>query len=54
MIIFLAALSGVSSELHESAAVDGASPGRRLWHVTLPAIRPTIVLLRGGAGPAVW
>jgi putative aldouronate transport system permease protein len=44
-IIFLAALSRVDTTLHEAAAVDGASAWRRTWHVTLPAIRPVIVLL---------
>ena len=32
-------------ELYEAAAVDGASRWRRLWHVTLPALRPVIILL---------
>lgn len=45
IIIFLATLAGVASELHEAAAVDGASRWRRLWHVTLPALRPIIILL---------
>lgn len=44
-IIFLAALSQVDEQQYEAAALDGASWGRRLWHVTLPAIRPVIVLL---------
>jgi putative aldouronate transport system permease protein len=44
-IIFLAALSQVDEQLYESAALDGASHWRRFWHVTLPAIRPVIVLL---------
>lgn len=44
-IIFLAALSRVDPSLYEAAAVDGASAMRRLWHVTLPAIRGVIVLL---------
>lgn len=45
MIIFLAALSTVNVELYEAAAADGAGPMRRLWHITLPALRPVIVLL---------
>lgn len=45
IIIFLATLAGVASELHEAAAVDGASRWSRLWHVTLPALRPIIILL---------
>jgi putative aldouronate transport system permease protein len=44
-IIFLAALSQVDEQLYESSALDGASWWRRLWHVTLPSIRPVIVLL---------
>jgi putative aldouronate transport system permease protein len=44
-IIFLAALSQVDEQMYEAAAIDGAGPLRRFWHVTLPAIRPVIVLL---------
>src|SRR5699024_7522417 len=44
-VIFLAALAGVSSEQYEAAIVDGAGRFRRLWHVTLPALRSTIVIL---------
>lgn len=44
-IIFLAAISRVDLELYESVAVDGGGRMRQLWHVTLPAIRPVIILL---------
>ncbi|MFH5182508.1 ABC transporter permease [Paenibacillus sp. TAB 01] len=44
-IIFLAALSGVDPTLYEAAKIDGASRYRQLWHITLPAIRSTIVIL---------
>ncbi|HZE41946.1 MAG TPA: ABC transporter permease subunit [Stackebrandtia sp.] len=44
-IIFLAALAGVNEQLYEAAAIDGAGWWRRTWHVTLPAIRPVIILL---------
>jgi putative aldouronate transport system permease protein len=44
-IIFLAALSGVDPTLYEAAKMDGASRMRQLWHITLPAIRSTIVIL---------
>ncbi|WP_416151628.1 ABC transporter permease [Salipaludibacillus sp. HK11] len=44
-IIFLAALTGVSKEQYEAAIVDGAGRFRRMWHVTLPAIRHVIVIL---------
>ena len=44
-IIYIAAITGVSQEQHEAAAIDGANRLRRVWHVTLPAIRPTIVTM---------
>jgi putative aldouronate transport system permease protein len=44
-IIFLAALAGVDQEQYEAAIVDGANRFRQLWHVTLPAIRGTIIVL---------
>ncbi|MCW4459796.1 ABC transporter permease subunit [Microbacterium sp. MPKO10] len=45
IVLFLAALAAINSSLYEAAAVDGASRWRRLWHITLPGIRSTIVLL---------
>ena len=44
-IIYLAALSTVDSELHEAAIVDGANRLRRIRHVDIPSILPTIVVL---------
>jgi putative aldouronate transport system permease protein len=44
-IVFLAALSAIDQNLYEAAAADGAGRWRRLWHVTLPGLRPVIVLL---------
>ena len=44
-IIYLGALSGVDPELHEAAQIDGASRLQRIWHINLPCIRPTIVML---------
>jgi ABC-type polysaccharide transport system, permease component len=44
-IIFLAALAAINQNLYEAAAVDGAGRWRRLWHITLPGIRPVIILL---------
>ncbi|MBQ3079990.1 MAG: sugar ABC transporter permease [Clostridia bacterium] len=44
-IIFLAALTNVDVQLYEAAMVDGAGRMRQMWHITLPAIRSTIVLL---------
>ncbi|MEV5105039.1 ABC transporter permease [Streptomyces massasporeus] len=45
IIVFLAALAAVSTDLYEAAAMDGAGRWRRMWHVTLPALRPVIALL---------
>lgn len=44
-IIYLAALTGIHPSLYEAAAMDGASRLRRLWHITLPGVRTTAVLL---------
>jgi putative aldouronate transport system permease protein len=44
-IIFLAALAGVDPGLYEAAKIDGAGRLRQLWHITLPAIRGTIIIL---------
>jgi putative aldouronate transport system permease protein len=44
-IVYLAALAGVNPSLYEAAAIDGASRVQQLFHVTLPGIMPTIVLL---------
>ncbi|OMF20999.1 protein lplB [Paenibacillus sp. FSL H7-0331] len=44
-IIFLAAMAGVDPQRYEAAVVDGASRWRQIWHITLPAIRPTIFIL---------
>lgn len=44
-IIFLAAMGGIDPELYEAVAVDGANRFRRIWHVTLPGIMPTITIL---------
>lgn len=44
-ILYLAALTSINKELYEAAEVDGASRLRRIWHITLPGIKPTIVVL---------
>jgi ABC-type polysaccharide transport system, permease component len=44
-IIYLAALTGINPALYEAAAIDGAGRASRLWHVTLPGITTTVVLL---------
>lgn len=44
-IIYLAALTSIDPTLYEAASVDGAGKFRKIWHITLPGIRPTIFLL---------
>ena len=44
MVLFLAALQGVPSELYEAARIDGAGPGRIFFRITLPLISPTLML----------
>ncbi|MFF3330888.1 carbohydrate ABC transporter permease [Streptomyces sp. NPDC002888] len=45
MIFYLAALGNVPKELHEAAAVDGAGAVRRFWHVTVPGVRTSMMLV---------
>jgi multiple sugar transport system permease protein len=45
MILFLAGLQTVPEDVHEAAALDGAGWWRRMWHITLPLLRPTILLV---------
>ncbi|MDR0396592.1 MAG: ABC transporter permease subunit [Oscillospiraceae bacterium] len=44
-IIYLSALSGIDQELYEASAIDGANRAGRLWHVTLPGILGTIMIM---------
>jgi len=44
-IVYLAALAGINPNLYEAAVIDGANRWRQTWHVTLPGMRPVIVLL---------
>jgi putative aldouronate transport system permease protein len=44
-ILFLAVLAQIDKSLYEAASVDGASRFRQMWHVTLPGMRPIIILL---------
>ncbi|WP_207655724.1 ABC transporter permease [Vallitalea okinawensis] len=44
-IIFLAAITGIDPELYSAADVDGAGRLRKLWHITLPGIRSTIIIM---------
>jgi putative aldouronate transport system permease protein len=44
-VIYIAALAGVDTSLHEAARVDGATKLQKIWHIDLPGITPTIVIL---------
>jgi putative aldouronate transport system permease protein len=42
-IIYLAALAGVNTDLHEAATVDGATRLQRIWHINIPGICPRLL-----------
>lgn len=44
-IIYLAALSAIDPQLQEAAKIDGASRLQRIWHINLPSIKPTIIIM---------
>lgn len=44
-VIYLAAITGIDVSLYEAARVDGANKWKQLWHITLPGLLPTIVLM---------
>lgn len=44
-IIYLATITGFSDEYYESARIDGAKRWQQIWHITLPLLRPTIIVL---------
>ncbi|GHV87851.1 protein lplB [Spirochaetia bacterium] len=44
-IIYLAAITAINPEVYEAAEVDGAGRWGKIWHVTLPGLRPTIIIL---------
>ena len=44
-IVYLSAISGIDPGLYEAASIDGAGRFRRIWHITLPALIPTITVL---------
>lgn len=43
-VLYIAALSGIDVSLYEAASIDGASKLKKLWHIDLPGIRPTIII----------
>jgi len=44
-IIYLSAMAGIDQGLYEAAKVDGANRFQRMWHITLPGIKPTVIVL---------
>lgn len=44
-IIYLASMASINPELYESAYLDGANKVQRMWHITIPSIMPTIIIL---------
>ena len=44
-IIYLAAITSINPDLYEAASIDGAGRLRRIWHITLPGLKPTILIL---------
>jgi len=44
-VIYLAALSGIDTQLYEACQIDGGNKLRQMWHITLPGIAPTIILM---------
>lgn len=44
-VIYLAAITGIDMALYEAASVDGANKWHQIWHITLPGLLPTIVLM---------
>ena len=44
-IIYIAALAGIDPQLHEAAMMDGATRMQRIWHINIPGILPTMVIL---------
>lgn len=44
-IIYISAMAGVDAEMYEAADIDGATRAQKMWHITIKAIKPTIVLL---------
>lgn len=45
MIVYLAAITGISQEIYEAASIDGARLSQRIRYITLPVLKPTVVLL---------
>lgn len=44
-IVYLASITGIDPSIYESASMDGASRFQKIWHITLPLLKPTIIIL---------
>ena len=44
-VIYIAAITGVDAETYEAAAIDGATIFKRIWYITIPCIRPTMITM---------
>jgi putative aldouronate transport system permease protein len=44
-IVYLAAISGIDTAFYEAAEIDGATHMQQIWHITLPLLRPTVIIL---------
>lgn len=44
-IVYMATISGINPDIYESASIDGASRFQKIWYITLPLIKPTVILL---------
>jgi ABC-type sugar transport system permease subunit len=45
IVLFLVGLQNIPSELYEAASLDGATPSKQFWHITLPMLNPTVILI---------
>ena len=45
MVVYLATIMGIDSELYEAAKVDGANIFQQIWYITVPLIKPTFIIL---------
>ena len=43
-IIYMAGISGISKDIFEAAQLDGASKFKQIWHITLPLLKPTVII----------
>ncbi|SDD06985.1 putative aldouronate transport system permease protein [Paenibacillus sp. UNCCL117] len=44
-IVYIATIAGINPDIYESASIDGASRTQKIWHITLPLLKPTVILL---------